>query len=322
LLTAHENARRAREVISSEMWICLNATRNDLTTQRVRASRVGPASYLHFIRERSALFAGLTDATISHDEAWWYLVLGRSLERIDMTARLLESRLLAEEHSPDWLTLLRAAGAMESYLRVTTGGSDPQAIAAFLHARRGLSSLGLPLTQHGRPLSARVDQCRHRSSAVNQARRTIRTAQTRLEYSEPRRARRTRRAYWRCSSKPARWPTIKSPRTSFATWSPSPGRARRECEPHARPAQFQIRHVTGFNYGGFAESSYNEARMTPQSSSTKKSSSASLRVTPGAVQSTYRDYFDTIVTTFDLHEPHDRLEVVAVATVTDLRRKP
>jgi transglutaminase-like putative cysteine protease len=80
-------------------------------------------------------------------------------------------------------------------------------------------------------------------------------------------------------------------------------------------AQLQVRHVTGFNYGGFAESSYNEARMTPLASSHQEVLDASLRVTPGAVQSTYRDYFGTIVTTFDLHEPHDRLEVVATATI-------
>ena len=72
------------------MWVCLNSTRNDLSAQRAEATRVGAASYLRFIRDRSALFAGLTDATISHDETWSFLVLGRSLERIDMTARLLQ----------------------------------------------------------------------------------------------------------------------------------------------------------------------------------------------------------------------------------------
>jgi transglutaminase-like putative cysteine protease len=76
-----------------------------------------------------------------------------------------------------------------------------------------------------------------------------------------------------------------------------------------------IRHVTGFNYLGNAESSYNEARMTPLHSAHQSVVDASLRIVPGAVQSTYRDYFDTIVTTFDLHEPHERLEVVAEATV-------
>jgi transglutaminase-like putative cysteine protease len=80
-------------------------------------------------------------------------------------------------------------------------------------------------------------------------------------------------------------------------------------------ALLQVRHVTGFNYDGMADSSYNEARMTPVASPHQEVVDASLRVTPGAVQSTYRDYFGTIVTTFDLHEPHDRLEVVALATI-------
>ncbi len=185
LLAAYENARRVREVISSEMWICLNATRNDLAAQRDEASRVGPASYLKFIRERSALFAGLTDATISHDETWWYLVLGRSLERIDMTARLLQGRLFAADHSPDWLTLLRAAGAMESYLRSAVRRSDPEAIAAFLLLDREFPRSAyhsLTVADHC------LDQLTRASThldIVNEARRTIRTTQSRLEYMDP-----------------------------------------------------------------------------------------------------------------------------------------
>lgn len=186
IVAAHENARRAREVISSEMWICLNTTRNQLAEQRAEAERVGPSSYLKFVRERSALFGGLTDATISHDQTWWYLVLGRSLERIDMTARLLEGRLLAVEHSPDWLTLLRAAGAMESYLRASTMGSDPEGIAKFL-----LLDTAFPRSAYH--ALALADHCvdelskmGSRSDAVNQAHRTIRMTLTRLEYSDPR----------------------------------------------------------------------------------------------------------------------------------------
>lgn len=81
----------------------------------------------------------------------------------------------------------------------------------------------------------------------------------------------------------------------------------------------QIRHVTGFSYDGAADSSYNEVRMTPLALDRQRVVSSSLRVTPFAVQSTYRDYFGTIVTTFDLHESHRQLEVVAEATVETLR---
>jgi transglutaminase-like putative cysteine protease len=87
-------------------------------------------------------------------------------------------------------------------------------------------------------------------------------------------------------------------------------------------ALLRIRHVTGFNYEGFADSSYNEARMTPLTSAHQEVVDASLLVSPIAVQSTYRDYFGTTVTTFDLHEPHDRLEVVALATIKTLGEVP
>jgi transglutaminase-like putative cysteine protease len=80
-----------------------------------------------------------------------------------------------------------------------------------------------------------------------------------------------------------------------------------------------IRHVTGFSYDGSADSSYNEVRMTPLALDRQRVVSSSLHVTPFAVQSTYRDYFGTVVTTFDLHESHRQLEVVAEATVETLR---
>lgn len=87
-------------------------------------------------------------------------------------------------------------------------------------------------------------------------------------------------------------------------------------------ALLRIRHVTGFNYAGLATSSYNEARMTPVTSPRQQPTSSSLRIFPAAIQSTYRDYFDTIVTTFDLHEPHERLEVIAEASVEVVAEAP
>jgi transglutaminase-like putative cysteine protease len=78
---------------------------------------------------------------------------------------------------------------------------------------------------------------------------------------------------------------------------------------------FKIRHVTGFSYDGVADSSYNEARMTPPTLSRQRVLESTMKVHPFAVQSTYRDYFGTIVTTFDLQERHHRLQVVAEATV-------
>lgn len=83
--------------------------------------------------------------------------------------------------------------------------------------------------------------------------------------------------------------------------------------------RLHVRHVTGFSYDGAADSSYNEVRMTPLALPRQRVEFASLTIAPYALQATYRDYFDTIVTTFDLHESHERLEVVAEATVETVR---
>jgi uncharacterized alpha-E superfamily protein len=95
VLAARDGARSVREVISSEMWECLNVTGHGLPGQRRTAERLGPHVYLHFIRERAALFFGLAESTMSHDDAWRFLILGRSLERADMTARMLLARMPA-----------------------------------------------------------------------------------------------------------------------------------------------------------------------------------------------------------------------------------
>ena len=87
---ARENARGARETISAEMWECLNTTWHALpgAPRDGRAARARTL-FLGFVRERAAVLAGLAESTMSRDDGWRFLVLGRSLERVDMTARLL-----------------------------------------------------------------------------------------------------------------------------------------------------------------------------------------------------------------------------------------
>ena len=128
----HDNARGVREVISSETWECLNATQHALPAQRRAAGRVGPHAFLRYVRERAALFSGLADSTMSRDDGWLFLTLGRSLERVDMTARLLSVKVLASQYAPEWTTLLRAAGADEPYRRTEGWDSAPESAVRFL----------------------------------------------------------------------------------------------------------------------------------------------------------------------------------------------
>src|SRR5690606_9495099 len=67
LTAARENARRAREVISTEVWEALNTTWMQVGA-RARTPR--PHDYFAWVRERAGVVWGLSSATTSRDDAW------------------------------------------------------------------------------------------------------------------------------------------------------------------------------------------------------------------------------------------------------------
>jgi uncharacterized alpha-E superfamily protein len=129
---ARENARTVREVISSEMWLCLNTTYNALPGQRTRARRGSPTTYFNFVKERAALVSGLVDGTMSHDDGWRFLILGRSIERADMTVRALSLYQVVGDPATSAGALLRSCGGYESFLRTYRGSLDPRHATEFL----------------------------------------------------------------------------------------------------------------------------------------------------------------------------------------------
>ncbi|MBJ8342316.1 alpha-E domain-containing protein [Antrihabitans sp. YC3-6] len=130
--SARENARGAREVTSSEMWECLNTTFNGLAERERAARRLGPHEFFQYIKARAAMFAGLADSTLSRDDGYRFLLLGRSVERVDMTVRMLLSRAGDRTSSPAWVTVLRSAGAHDTYLRTYRGALDAHLVAEFI----------------------------------------------------------------------------------------------------------------------------------------------------------------------------------------------
>jgi uncharacterized alpha-E superfamily protein len=130
--SARENARGAREVVSTELWECVNAMWNAVPERQRAAKRLGPHAFFSFVEERSAMFAGLADSTMSRDDGWRFLVLGRSVERVDMIVRLLLSRVGDKTSSPGWVTVLRSAGAHDTYLRTYRGALDAGRVVQFL----------------------------------------------------------------------------------------------------------------------------------------------------------------------------------------------
>lgn len=79
--------------------------------------------------------------------------------------------------------------------------------------------------------------------------------------------------------------------------------------------QMRIRHTTGYHYERGAAASFNEARMTPMTTSEQYVLRSRLEISPTPWSYEYRDYWGTTVTSFEVHDPHTDLTVVATATV-------
>lgn len=142
LWLARENARSIREVVSSEMWEQINRSYHLVreAQQSDRLRQEGPAFYSHF-KKACHLFAGITDATMSHNEAWHFARLGRLLERADKTTRILDVKYFmllprvdyvgSPYDSLQWAALLRCLSALEMY-RKRFHQILPKSVAAFL----------------------------------------------------------------------------------------------------------------------------------------------------------------------------------------------
>lgn len=129
---ARENARGAREILSSELWETLNATWHGLAERRRVAAVLGPQVFCQYIRERMAVLSGLIATTMVRDDGWRFLSLGAALERIDMAARMLSTPALAEGRAGELAALLRSVGGHDTFIRLYRARMRPANVAEFL----------------------------------------------------------------------------------------------------------------------------------------------------------------------------------------------
>jgi uncharacterized alpha-E superfamily protein len=183
---ARENARGAREVTSTEIWECLNTTYNALAERERAAKRLGPHEFLSFVEGRAAMFAGLADSTLSRDDGYRFMVLGRAIERVDMTVRLLLSRVGDSASSPAWVTVLRSAGAHDAYLRTYRGALDASRVVEFMLLDRLFPRsifYSLRLAEHS--LDELLNRPHDRLGATDEAQRLLGRARSELEFLRP-----------------------------------------------------------------------------------------------------------------------------------------
>jgi len=84
--------------------------------------------------------------------------------------------------------------------------------------------------------------------------------------------------------------------------------------------RLQVRHQTVYEYGAIIHASYNEARISPLDAPSQFTLEHRVEVSPGASLFRYRDYWGTRVHAFDLHVPHERLEVTGLSLVETAAR--
>ena len=132
IASAWENARGAREALSSELWETLNTAHREVIRRTRAVSGPERHEFFAWVRDRAAACNGIVDATMSRDDGWRFYSIGRSLERADMTTRLLCARYADAFERSGWTTTLRSCSAYESYLRTYRHAVDAASALEFL----------------------------------------------------------------------------------------------------------------------------------------------------------------------------------------------
>lgn len=121
---ARENARTTRDVVPSEAWQAINELQLFAEGRLDAVSRRHGSGVPGDIVRRCHEISGILEGGMSHGPAYQFVRLGRSLERADMTSRMIDvaaaimmtGREELEHHgSTIWRAVLRALSAYQMY---------------------------------------------------------------------------------------------------------------------------------------------------------------------------------------------------------------
>ncbi|MFP3873227.1 MAG: alpha-E domain-containing protein [Thiohalophilus sp.] len=128
LRMARENARTIRDIIPREAWEQIN--QNHLLAREEATGSLGRRKRDDFLRHiilGAQTVTGMLAGTMTHDEGYDFLRMGRNLERADMTTRIVDVRSasllpeMSEDLSPfeniQWVSVLKSLTAYQMYRR-------------------------------------------------------------------------------------------------------------------------------------------------------------------------------------------------------------
>lgn len=125
---ARENARTIRDIIPREAWEQLNQmylyAKSESSRVLVQKDRF---EYLRNVILGAQTMTGMLAGTMTHDEGYHFLRLGRNLERADMTTRILDVRTasllpadtgeLVPFENIQWMSVLKSLSGYQMYRR-------------------------------------------------------------------------------------------------------------------------------------------------------------------------------------------------------------
>lgn len=144
---ARSNARSVRTALTGEAWEAINGAWLDVAKVDGRAmSRERLGGFLDGVKSAVLAFDGAAHRTMLKNEAYWFILLGSSIERADNTARLLDVKyhlLLPETEAVggsldyfQWTTILRTVSAATAYRWVYRDSLKPWLVADLLILNR------------------------------------------------------------------------------------------------------------------------------------------------------------------------------------------
>jgi uncharacterized alpha-E superfamily protein len=140
---ARENARTIRESMSVETWEVVNDLWLWIRSRSAQAlyARNRSAFYAHLGRQ-CTLFHGICHGTMLHEEPFVFMKLGRAVERIGQTARILDVKhhslgITSSEHestidAAQWLAILRSCCAFDPFFKRPANTLSGPAVLGFL----------------------------------------------------------------------------------------------------------------------------------------------------------------------------------------------
>jgi uncharacterized alpha-E superfamily protein len=126
LSSARENARTLREILPTEAWELLNQFFADFTKEL--STGLNKRTRFEFLKRiviTLQTIGGIFDGTMNRNDAYSFMLLGRNLERADMTSRIVDVRsaqLLPAEtpelrpfESVQWMSVLKSLSGYQMY---------------------------------------------------------------------------------------------------------------------------------------------------------------------------------------------------------------